>query len=103
MAQRLRVRTTLRSNSRDLRNNAPSTGKNRPSTRSLGQTPQPLESCATLSPAAVRQTRAGPSVRSWRSVERLGSRPHESVHRAMWAVHDAFCDSRDFGEPVALG
>jgi hypothetical protein len=31
------------------------------------------------------------------------ARVHESVHRAIWAVEDAFCDWRDYGEPVALG
>jgi hypothetical protein len=31
------------------------------------------------------------------------ARLHEPVHRAMWAVEDAFCDWRDYGEPLALG
>jgi hypothetical protein len=31
------------------------------------------------------------------------ARLHESVHRALWAVEDAFCDWRDYGEPVVLG
>lgn len=31
------------------------------------------------------------------------TRLHESVHRAMWAVHDAFCDWRDYGDPRVLG
>ena len=31
------------------------------------------------------------------------ARVHESVHRAMWAVEDAFCDWRDYGEPLVLG
>jgi hypothetical protein len=31
------------------------------------------------------------------------ARLHESVHRAMWAVEDAFCDWRDYGDPLVLG
>jgi hypothetical protein len=31
------------------------------------------------------------------------ARRHEAVHRAMWAVEDAFCDWRDYGDPVVLG
>ncbi|MBV8998171.1 MAG: hypothetical protein JO304_03865, partial [Solirubrobacterales bacterium] len=31
------------------------------------------------------------------------ARVHESVHRAIWAVEDAFCDWRDYGEPPVLG
>jgi hypothetical protein len=31
------------------------------------------------------------------------ARVHECVHRAMWAVEDAFCDWRDYGEPRVLG
>jgi hypothetical protein len=31
------------------------------------------------------------------------ARLHESVRRAMCAVEDAFCDWRDYGEPIALG
>ena len=31
------------------------------------------------------------------------ARVHESVRRAMCAVEDAFCDWRDYGEPIALG
>lgn len=30
-------------------------------------------------------------------------RLHQSVHRAMCAIEDAFCDWRDYGEPTALG
>jgi hypothetical protein len=30
-------------------------------------------------------------------------RTHESVHRGMCAVEDAFCDWRDHGEPIVLG
>lgn len=31
------------------------------------------------------------------------TRSHESVRRAMCAVEDAFCDWRDYGEPLVLG
>ncbi|MGA9702640.1 hypothetical protein [Pseudomonas sp.] len=31
------------------------------------------------------------------------ARLHESVHRAICAVEDAFCDWRDHGDPIALG
>jgi hypothetical protein len=31
------------------------------------------------------------------------ARLHESVRRALCAVEDAFCDWRDYGDPVALG
>lgn len=30
-------------------------------------------------------------------------RLHQSVHRAMCAIEDAFCDWRDYGEPTVLG
>ena len=31
------------------------------------------------------------------------ARVHESVHRRVWAVEDAFCDWREHGEPLWLG
>ena len=31
------------------------------------------------------------------------ARVHESVHRAVWAVEDAFCDWREHGEPLRAG